>query len=121
MLGGGSVGDLTARVTYLSSLSSVFCLTAACFVGRSNGDTPMVSWLLHKGAKSTIALFTGSRRTPLMAAASRNARDTVECLLGAKDAAEALAAVDAAGQAAAQLCGNPGIRAVLAAQQQRKG
>ena len=72
----------------------------------------MVTWLLHKGAKSHISLFA-SKQTPLMAAARRNARDAVESLLGARDAGAALAAVDAAGLTAAQLCGTPGIRELL--------
>lgn len=86
----------------------------ALFMAARNGDTPMVRELVSKGAKTTIADFI-NKRTPLMEAASRNLHETVEVLLGAKDAAVALAAVDAEGRGVAQLCGTPALRSLLAA------
>ena len=72
----------------------------------------MIAFLLHKGAKSTIAEFSQGR-TPLMAAAERNAVGTVERLLAAADAASALRVVNARGKRADEVTGSPTVRALI--------
>lgn len=97
-----------------AGLSGITALHAAA----SNGDTPMVRWLLHKGARSASS---DSRlgETALAAAASRGAEDTVQVLLEAADAGTAAATLDSQGRTVLQLCGYPQIRAMLQAASSR--